>query len=250
MPELLSTKSALVVGTGGLGGPVLLGLAASGVGRLVLVDDDAVDTSNLARQPLFGEADLGRRKSEAAAERLGRLYPGVTVVAVDGRFDETSAPGLLAGVDVLVDGSDNFETRFLANDAALRAGVPLVHGGVLRYTAQLLTVMPGASACLRCLFEGPPPRGEVPACADAGVLGPLAGFAGALMGAEAARLLAGERGAYVGRLLVYEARAARSRTVAVRQRADCPACPSAPRRPAAPPPPVEVTSSRAPGGAP
>jgi molybdopterin/thiamine biosynthesis adenylyltransferase len=249
MPELLSTKTALVIGAGGLGGPALLGLASAGVGHLVVVDGDAVETSNLGRQPLFTEADLGRRKAEAAVERLGRLFPGLTLTAVDGRFDEGTAPGLLAGADVVVDGSDNFETKFLASDAALRAGVPLVHGGVLRFTAQLLTVMPGTSACLRCLFEAPPPRGDVPTCAEAGVLGPLAGFAGALMGAEAARVVAGERGAYVGRLLVYEARSARARAVAIRQRADCPACPSAPRRAAPPPPPAEVTSSRAGGGA-
>jgi len=248
MPGLLSTKTALVIGAGGLGGPALLGLASAGVGRLVVVDGDAVETSNLARQPLFAESDVGRRKVEVAVARLGRLFPGLGLTAVDGRFDEGSAAGLLEGVDVLVDGSDSFETKFLASDAALRAGLPLVHGGVLRYTAQILTVIPGASACLRCLFEAPPPRGEVPACADAGVLGPLAGFAGALMGAEAVRILAGERGAYVGRLLVYEARAARSRAVAIRQRPDCPACPSAPRRAAPPAAPAEVTSSRAPGG--
>lgn len=237
-----------MIGAGGLGGPALLGLAAAGVGRLVVVDGDAVESSNLARQPLFGEADLGRRKAEAAAHRLRRLFPHLAVEAVDGRFDDGSAPGLLQGADLLVDGSDNFETKFLANDAALRAGVTLLHGGVLRYTAQLLTVMPGESACLRCLFEAPPARGEVPTCAEAGVLGPLAGFAGALLAAEGVRLLAGERGAYAGRLLVYEARGARARAVTVRRRADCTACPSAPRRAAAPAP--EVDSSRPRGAAP
>lgn len=229
MSQILSTKRAVVIGTGGLGGPALLTLAASGAGSLLLVDGDAVESSNLARQPLFTEQDIGRRKAEAASSRLRRIFPAVRVESVDGRFDAASAPQLLAGADVLVDGSDNFETKFLANDAALRAGVPLVHGGVLRYTAQILSVIPGATACLRCLFEAPPPRGEIPSCSEAGVLGPLAGFAGALMGAEAARLLAGERGAYAGRMLVYEARSARSRMVTVGSRADCPACPSAPR---------------------
>lgn len=229
MGDPLSTRRAVVIGAGGLGGPALLGLAAAGVGRLVVVDGDAVESSNLARQPLFGEADLGARKAVAAAARLQRLYPSVAVEAVDGRFDAASAPGLLLGADVLVDGSDNFETRFLANDAALRAGVPLVHGGVLRYTAQLLTVIPGQTGCLRCLFEGPPPAGEVPSCAQAGVLGPLAGFAGGLMAAEAVRLLSGQPGAYAGSLLVYEARSARARTLTVRMRPDCTACPSAPR---------------------
>jgi molybdopterin/thiamine biosynthesis adenylyltransferase len=243
MAELYATKRAVVIGAGGLGGPVLLGLAAAGVGRLLVLDGDAVESSNLARQALFCEADLGRRKAEAAATRLRRLFPAVAVEAVDGRFDEGNAAALLRDADVLVDGSDNFETRFLANDAAVRAGVPLVHGGVLRTTAQLLTVIPGVTACLRCLFEGPPPRGEVPDCAAAGVLGPLAGFAGALLAAEAARLLAGERGAYAGRLLVYESRAARARTVVLRPRPDCPTCPSAPRQSAPPAAPAEVERS-------
>jgi molybdopterin/thiamine biosynthesis adenylyltransferase len=198
------------------------------VGRIVLVDDDAVETSNLNRQPLFAEPDLGQRKAAAGARRLARLFPAVRVEAVDRRFDEESASGLVAGVDVVVDGSDNFATKFLANDSALAAGKPLVHGGVLRYTAQLLTVMPGRTGCIRCLFEAPPPAGAVPTCAEAGVLGALAGFAGALMGAEAVRLLAGERGTYAGRLLVHEARAARSRTVPVRLRTGCTACAAVP----------------------
>jgi molybdopterin-synthase adenylyltransferase len=220
----LAEKSALVIGAGGLGGPVLLTLAAAGVGRLVLLDDDAVETSNLNRQPLFGEADLGERKAAAAARKLGRLFPGVKVEALDRRFEDAGALALVRDCDVVVDGSDNFETKFLASDASVAARRPLVHGGVLRYTAQLLTVLPGQTGCLRCLFEAPPPVGAVPGCAEAGVLGPLAGFAGALMGAEAARILAGERGAYAGRLVVYEARGARSRTVQVRRREGCPAC--------------------------
>jgi len=246
MVTSLSTKRALVIGAGGLGGPALLGLAASGVGRLVVVDGDAVESSNLARQPLYGEADLGQRKAAAAAARLRRLFPAVEVEAVDGRFDAVSASRLLEGVDVAVDGSDNFDTRFLANDAALRAGVTLVHGGVLRTTGQLLTVVPGETACLRCLFEGPPPGGEVPTCSEAGVLGALAGFVGGLMAAEAVRVLGGEVGANAGLLLVYEARGAKTRTVRVTRRADCTACPSAPRRTQAP---LEVDGTRARGGA-
>ena len=220
----LSGKSVLVIGAGGLGGPALLSLAAAGVGRLVLFDDDAVETSNLNRQPLFGEGDLGRRKAGAAAERLRRLHPSLRAEAHDRRFDASAAAEAVRSVDVVVDGSDNFETKFLASDAAVAARRPLVHGGVLRYTAQLLTVMPGQTGCLRCLFEEPPAPGAVPTCAQAGVLGALAGFAGALMGAEALRLLAGERGAYAGRLIVYEARPARTRIVPVRVRAGCPAC--------------------------
>ncbi len=225
MSSELAERRALVIGAGGLGGPALLALASAGVGGLVVVDCDAVDTSNLNRQPLFGEADLGRRKAAAAAERLSSLFPTIHVEGLDRRFDAESAPELVRAADVVVDGSDNFATKFLANDAALRANRPLVHGGVLRTSVQILTVAPaGTGGCLRCLFEAPPPPGAVPSCAEAGVLGPLAGFAGALVGAEAVRLLRGERGTYAGRLLVYEARRARSRTVPVRIREGCPVC--------------------------
>jgi molybdopterin/thiamine biosynthesis adenylyltransferase len=220
----LLEATALVIGAGGLGGPAALVLASAGVGRLLLVDDDAVEISNLNRQPLFTEGDVGQRKVAAAARRLARLFPSVRVEALDRRFDEASAPELAAAAGVIVDGSDNFTTKFLASDAAVAAGVPLVHGGVLRYTAQLLTVVPGATGCLRCLFEGPPPEGSVPSCAEAGVLGALTGFAGALMGAEAVRLLSGAPGSYAGRLLVYEARAARPRTVPVAVREGCAGC--------------------------
>jgi len=246
----LSGKSALVVGAGGLGGPAVLVLAAAGVGRIVLVEDDAVETSNLARQPLFREADLGAGKAAAAAARIRALFPNVALEGRGERFDAGNAVELARAADVLVDGSDNFATKFLANDAALRARRPLVHGGVLRTTAQLLTVVPGGlGGCLRCLFEAPPPAGTVPSCAQAGILGPVAGFAGGLMGAEALRLLAGERGAYEGRLYVFEARTARSRLVLVRKRAGCAACagtqPLEPSGAAA----CETTTSR-PGGAP
>jgi molybdopterin/thiamine biosynthesis adenylyltransferase len=244
----LSSKTALVVGAGGLGGPALLVLAASGVGRLVVVEDDAVETSNLNRQPLFGEADVGARKAAAAAARLRSLFPAVQVDARDQRFDAANAVELAGSADVIVDGSDNFATKFLANDAALRAERPLVHAGVLRTTAQLLTVVPGGlGGCLRCLFEAPPPEGEIPSCAQAGILGPVAGFAGALMAAEAVRLLQGERGAYEGRLFTWEARRARSRFVLVRKRYGCRACArTQPLEASAAP--CEVTSSRA-GGA-
>jgi molybdopterin/thiamine biosynthesis adenylyltransferase len=246
----LAGSSALVVGAGGLGGPALLVLASAGVGRLVLVEDDAVETSNLNRQPLFREQDLGARKAATAAARLRALHPAIAVEARDERFDAASAVDLVRAVDVVIDGSDNFATKFLANDAALRARRPLVHGGVLRTTLQLLTVAPsGLGGCLRCLFEAPPPEGSVPSCQEAGILGPVAGMAGALMAAEALRLLAGERGAYEGRLWTWEARTARARLVLVRKRTGCPACAGTQPLGATAPAACETTSSR-PGGAP
>jgi molybdopterin/thiamine biosynthesis adenylyltransferase len=244
----LSDKTALVVGAGGLGGPALLTLAAGGVGRLLLVEDDVVDTSNLARQPLFEERDVGARKAEAAAARLRALFPALALEVRDERFTAANGLELARAADVLVDGSDNFATKFLANDVALRVKKPLVHGGVLRTTAQLLTVAPaGLGGCLRCLFEAPPPEGTVPSCADAGVLGTTAAFAGALMGAEALRLLAGERGAYEGRLFTFEARGARGRLVLVRKRQGCPGCAgTAPLEGSAPP--AREAASSPPGG--
>lgn len=233
MTGKLTDAKVLVIGTGGLGGPAALTLASAGVGRIVLVDDDVVETSNLPRQPLFGEADIGQRKAVVAARRLGSVFPSVKVEGLEGRFDESSALALTGEADVVVDCSDDFETKFLANDVALTVGRMLVHGGVLRYTIQLLTIGSGETGCLRCLFEAPPPPGSVPTGAEAGILGPLAGMAGALMGAEALRLLAGERGVYAGRLVTYEARAARARSVAVRRREDCPSCLSALSRMAA-----------------
>lgn len=223
MPPL-SEKSALVIGTGGLGGPVLLTLAAAGLRRLVLMDADVIETSNLNRQPLFLEADIGERKAAVAARRLRELRPQLEVEPLDARFDAGNAGDLVRSVDVVIDGSDNFATKFLANDAAVAAARPLVHGGILRTTAQLMTVVPGPAGCLRCLFEEPPPPDAMPPNAQAGVLGALAGFAGGLMAAEAIRLLSGERGAYVGRLLSFEARTARARLVMVRRREGCSAC--------------------------
>jgi molybdopterin/thiamine biosynthesis adenylyltransferase len=220
----LAVKSALVIGTGGLGGPALYAIAAAGVGRIVLMDADAVESSNLNRQPFFRESDLGARKVAVAAERLRALRPDARIEPLDERFGPANAPALVAAVDVVVDGSDNFATKFLANDVAVAARKPLVHGGILRTTAQLLTVAPGPSGCLRCLFESPPPAEAMPTNAEAGVLGAVAGFAGALMAAEVVRLLNGERGAYVGRLLSFEARSARGRLVMVRRREGCPAC--------------------------
>ncbi len=220
----LSKKSALVIGAGGLGGPALLTLAAGGVGRLVVIDDDRVESSNLNRQPLFTEEDLGQPKAAAAAARLQALHRALQVTALGRRFDADEAVELASSVDILLDGSDNFPTKFLASDAALRAGKPLVHGGVLRTSLQILSVVPGFSGCVRCLFEAPPPPGQVPSCAEAGMVGALSGFAGGLMGAEALRLLAGERGAYAGRLYVYEGRSGRGRLVLVRRRPGCPAC--------------------------
>ncbi|BDG06108.1 HesA/MoeB/ThiF family protein [Anaeromyxobacter oryzae] len=218
----LREKTALVVGAGSLGGPVALALAAAGVGRLVLVDSALVELPDLAAQPLLRDADVGQPRAAAAVRRLARLFPGLELDA-RADLDARSAVRVARSADVVVDASSRFDTMFLVNDAAVAAGRPLAHAGLLQLTAQLLTVVPGVTGCLRCLFEGPPP-GAASSGAAPGVLGPMAGFAGSLLGAEAVRLLEGGPGTYRGRLLVHEARSGRSRCVPVRRRAGCAAC--------------------------
>ncbi len=178
-------KTAVILGVGGLGCPAALALAESGFPlRLVLVDPDRVEKSNLARQILFSDADVGQPKASVAARRL-------KAEARVMRFEPATAGELLEGCDVLLDGTDNFETRFLANDEAVKRGVPLVHGAALGWTGQLATILPGRTACLRCLFEGPPPPGALPTCAEAGVLAPLCGVVGAAMARAAIAVLSG-----------------------------------------------------------
>ena len=228
----------VLLGLGGLGCPAALALCEAAAARdlkltLVLVDDDVVDRGNLSRQILYREADLGAAKVEAAAARLRALVPSakVALLPLRRRFDEQSCAGLLAGAGLLLDGTDSFATRFLANDAALAARVPLIHGAALQWTGQLLTVPPGGP-CLRCLFEGPPPlgpKGAVPACAEAGVLSPLCGLVGVEMAAEAMRLLTGVPARQAARLRRWESLQGRVREVVIPRDPACPACGPGPR---------------------
>jgi len=206
----------LIVGVGGLGAPAAMALAAAGVGTLVLVDPDVVELSNLHRQPLYETADVGRAKVDVAASRLHAS----TVVTHRARF----APEHLGGCDAVLDGTDSIAAKFLVNDACVDAGVPLVHAGVLGFRAQLLTVLPGRSACYRCVFEEAPPPGDVPSCQEAGVLGPVPSVAGALQAAEALRVLAGGEPQHADRLLTFDLHAGRWRAVPVAARPSCPAC--------------------------
>jgi molybdopterin/thiamine biosynthesis adenylyltransferase len=216
----------LLIGAGGLGSPVALALARAGAG-LVVLDDDLVSLSNLQRQVLFRTADVGRTKAEAAAGRLAAVAPGARVEVLRRRFTPETALDLVAGVDLVVDGSDNFPTRFLANDACVLGGKPLVHGGILGFTGQTLLVDPGRSACYRCLFEDLPPAGSVPSCAEAGVLGALCGTVGGLLAGMALRVLAGDRSG-AGTLAVFDALAGRSRRVAIGRDPACAVCGEAP----------------------
>jgi molybdopterin-synthase adenylyltransferase len=215
----LSEKSCLIVGAGGLGSPVALALAAAGVGRIGIVDDDVIDLSNLQRQILHASADVGKKKVESASALLGRR-----VEAIDGRVLPETARELFSDFDVICDGSDNFGTRFLCSDAAVVTGRPLVFAGVLRFSGQAMTILPGRTACYRCLFEAPPPEGEVPSCSEAGVLGAVPGILGAIQAAEALRLLEGGEPALAGTLLTLDLTTWKSRLVPVPRDPACSAC--------------------------
>ena len=225
----MNEPSVLIIGAGGLGCPAALALAAAGVRRVGVVDDDKVDVSNLHRQVLFTDADVGEPKAEAFARALARQFPGLRATAHAARFDADSALALVAAYDVIVDGSDNFATKFVANDAAVLAGRPLVHGAAVGTGGQLLTVPAGGHPCYRCLFEEPPPPGVGPSCAEAGVVGPVPGVIGALQGAEAARLCRGEKPAFSGRLIQYDSLGMTIRTVQFNPNAACAVCGTAPR---------------------
>jgi len=217
---------ALVIGAGGLGCATLPLLAATGA-RIHLLDDDVVSLSNLQRQLLFRTEDVGRSKAEAAAERVCSLVPGARIRIGTGRITAENALELVGDAAVVLDGSDNFPTRFLVNDACVLAGTPLVHGGILRFTGQVLAVLPGQSACYRCLFEEAPPAGAVPSCAEAGVLGALCGLVGATMAQAAAQILEGRRD-LGDTLVVHDALRGTTRPVALRRDPGCAVCGVAP----------------------
>ncbi len=223
--RLLSDARVLVVGAGGLGCPASLALAHAGVGHLTLVDPDRVDVTNLHRQLWHREADVGRPKVESAVAGLRRAFPELSTEALGERVDPDNAEGLFRAHDLVIDATDGTATKFLLSDAAVLTGVPLVYGGVLRMQGQAMRIDPGGP-CLRCLYEAPPPPDAVPTCAQAGVLGSMAGLIGALQAMLAVELLSGtarpERGAAT--LHVLDGATLQGRTVRVRQEPDCAGC--------------------------
>lgn len=221
---LLKRSSVLVVGAGGLGSPVALYLAAAGVGRIGLVDFDRVDTTNLQRQVLFSTGDVGRRKVEAAAERLRAMNPEIEVLPHAERLSGENALALVRSYDVVVDGADNFTARYLANDAAALLGKPCVHGSILRFEGQVAVFHAGHGPCYRCLYPEPPPPGAIPSCAEAGVLGVLPGVIGTIMAAEVLKLLLGIGETLLGRMIRFDALAMRFREMRVPRDPACPLC--------------------------
>jgi adenylyltransferase/sulfurtransferase len=228
----LRAARVLVVGAGGLGSPAALYLAAAGVGTLGLIDDDTVSLSNLQRQILFRSADIGRPKVEAGAQALRALNPGVKVVTHPLRLTAHNVMATIAGYDVIADGSDNFPTRFLLGDACFFAGKPLVSAAVTEFEGQLATWKAygarGVLPCHRCLFAAPPPPDTVPNCSEAGVLGAAVGVMGTLQALEVIKEITAIGTSLAGRLLVYEALAARFRTISVPPDPACALCGRAP----------------------
>ena len=217
--QKLKAARVLIVGAGGLGAPAALYLAAAGVGRITLSDADTVSLSNLQRQVLYAEADVGRAKTAAAAQRLAELNPHSAVTAA-GAVTADNAAALMAGHDLVLDGTDSFETRLVVSDACLAAGVPLVTGAIGRWTGQV-GVFAG-KPCYRCLVPEVPPDAET--CVAIGVVGALAGVVGAMMALEAVKLIVGAGQPLTGRLLIYDGLAGETRTVKVGPDPACPAC--------------------------
>jgi molybdopterin/thiamine biosynthesis adenylyltransferase/rhodanese-related sulfurtransferase len=231
MPEVgmegqlkLKRARVLTIGTGGLGAPLGLYLAAAGVGHLGLVDFDVVDTSNLQRQVTFTTADVGKPKSEAAKARLSALNPAIEIVSYETRLTSDNALELFRDYDIIVDGTDNFPTRFLVNDACILLGKPNVYGSIFRFEGQATVFGYPDGPCYRCLYPEPPPPGLVPSCAEGGVLGVLPGIVGSIQAMETIKLILGTGEPLVGRLLLFDALAMRFRELKLKKNPDCPMC--------------------------
>jgi molybdopterin/thiamine biosynthesis adenylyltransferase/rhodanese-related sulfurtransferase len=232
LPELkaegqrrIKAARVLCIGAGGLGSPAALYLAAAGVGTIGLVDFDQVDISNLQRQILYGTNDVGRKKLEAARERIQDINPNTEVVAHDCRLTSQNAPDVIASYDVIIDGSDNFPTRYLSNDVCVFARKPNIYGSVFRFEGQASVFAPHLGGpCYRCLFPEPPPPGAAPSCAEAGVLGVLPGLIGLVQATEALKLIVGEGEPLVGRLMLFDALKMKFREFKLRRDPECPVC--------------------------
>jgi adenylyltransferase/sulfurtransferase len=235
MPEVgmdgqLKLKNAkiLCIGTGGLGAPLGLYLAAAGVGRIGLVDFDSVDYTNLQRQVLFATEDVGHPKIAAAAKRLRGLNPEIQIDTFEAHLTSENALEIFKDYDVIVDGTDNFPTRYLVNDASVLLGKPSVYGSIFRFEGQITVFGYPGGPCYRCLYPEPPPPGLVPSCAEGGVLGVLPGIVGTIQAAEALKVILGKGDLLVGRLLLFDALGMRFRELKLRKNPDCPVCGSHP----------------------
>ena len=231
MPEVgmdgqlkLKAASVLCIGAGGLGSPVALYLAAAGVGRIGIVDFDVVDYSNLQRQIIHGTPDVGRPKLDSARDRLNAINPEVTVETHDAAISSDNALDILAGYDIIVDGTDNFPTRYLVNDACVLLGKPNVYGSIFRFEGQASVFATKDGPCYRCLYPEPPPPGLVPSCAEGGVLGILPGVVGTIQATEVVKLIIGVGEPLINRFMIYDALRMRFRELKLRKDPECPVC--------------------------
>ena len=221
----LKNAKVLVIGAGGLGSPALLYLAAAGVGRIGVVDDDVVDCSNLQRQVIHSDEKIGMPKVHSAAQAMRALNPFVDILPYQRRLGEEIASDLFGEYDLVIDGTDNSETRYLVNRAAVKAGKPLISGAIAQWEGQLSVFDPGSGGpCYQCVFPEAPAAGLAPSCAEAGVVGPLPGVIGAMMALEAIKLIAGAGHSLRGELLIYDGLWGESRKIATKRRDDCPVC--------------------------
>jgi adenylyltransferase/sulfurtransferase len=222
--DKIMKAKVLVVGTGGLGAPCSFYLAAAGVGRIGLVDSDKVELNNLQRQIAHTTDSVGVSKTESAKARFHALNPEVEIITHQLRLDSGNILDIIKDYDIVVDGSDNFPTRYLVNDACVISKKPLVHAGIFRYDGQIMTIVPGAGPCYRCLFPEPPPPGAVPSCQEGGILGAVAGVLGVLQANEVLKFILATGELLSGRLLIFNALESSFRTVKVPKDKDCPVC--------------------------
>ncbi len=222
--EKLLNSSVLVVGAGGLGSPVLLYLAAAGIGRIGIVDNDKVELNNLQRQIVHSTKDVGRGKVESARESLLKINPEIKVDTYGVRLNSSNALDIISSYDLVVDGSDNFATRYLLNDSCVMLKKPLVEAAILRFEGQIMSIIPDGGACYRCLFPEPPPPDAVPNCQQAGILGPVAGVMGSLQAIEALKILLGKGSFLKGKLLIVDTLNLIFHLVNVRRKPDCAVC--------------------------
>ena len=222
--EKLLEAKVLIVGAGGLGAPVALYLAAAGVGKIGIVDNDHVEISNLQRQICHFTKDIDVAKVESAAEKMSAINPEVQVETYQEYLCADNIKDIIKGYDFVVDGADNFPTKFLVNDACVMENIPFSHGGILRFDGQTMTVLPNHSACYRCSFREPPPPDAVPTCSQAGVLGAIAGMLGTIQAAETLKYITGAGELLTDSLLSFNAKTMNFRKVALKRQPDCPVC--------------------------
>jgi adenylyltransferase/sulfurtransferase len=222
--EKLLKAKVLIIGAGGLGSPCALYLASAGIGKIGIADSDKVELNNLQRQIIHSTQEVGRHKVESAENRINAINPEVDVIAHKLRLTSENILEVLKDYDIIVDGSDNFPTRYLVNDACVLSKKPLSHGGIFRFDGQALTILPGESACYRCLFPEPPPPGLVPSCQEAGILGAVAGVIGTIQANEVLKYILGLGNLLAGKLLIFNALESSFRQVKVPRDSKCPVC--------------------------